>query len=140
MQSCGINYTGWIGKEKNNPWMFPMKVLQLVCCLKLHEEQKPLIKNSAANHNQVTADLVVPVLFGYTIFVHRCNVNLNSLLSEKKNSTSLSHPRNYPPALPTHLLALLPKPASRFSVAACAAQSSPGAGGAAGETCWLNPR
>lgn len=65
--------------------MFPMKALQLVCCLKLNEKQNPLIKNSAAYHNQVTANLVMPVIFGYAIFVHRHNMNLNSLLSEKEH-------------------------------------------------------
>lgn len=89
MQSHDINYTDqwlWLEKEKNNLWMFPMKMLQLLCCLKLNEKQKLLIKNSAAYHNQVTANLVMLVVFfGYTIFVHQRNVNLNSLLSEKEH-------------------------------------------------------
>lgn len=59
---------------------------------------KALIENSAAYNNQVTANLVMPVIFGYTIFIYRHNVILSSLLFSQHRE-----PKQYLITIPTYL-------------------------------------
>lgn len=120
-----------------------MKVFQLVCSLKVNEKQKLLIENSAAYHNQVTANLAMPLFFACKIFVHRQNVSLNSLLSEREHRTKpVPHYHTHVithQAFPKHLFAFLCKPASQLAWAACTVQSSPNTEKVAVEKCLSNP-
>lgn len=119
MQSHDINYTDqwlWLEKQKNIPRMLPMEVLQLVYCLNLNEKQSLLRKNSGQTKTNFLKTW--PEFFGYTILAHGHKVRLKSFCQNKstetQTSTSLLHPRNYPPAFPKHLFALLCKSAAQL--------------------------
>lgn len=121
MQSHDINYTDqwlWLEKHKNNPWMFPMEMLQLVCCLNVNEKQRLLSKVSGQTKitflQTWSCQCSLATQFYLTDIRWGSRVCCQNESTENQTTTLLSHPCNYPPAFPKHLFALLCKSAAQL--------------------------